>query len=93
MNGKPSQVDIDYCYLSPTVSCLAPPVPSNAHISNRSSGVYIERTKVTIQCDNVSHTALTTVCQADGSWTPPPSELDCNPSGNNNYHTLTIIAQ
>ena len=66
---------------TPTVSCIAPTVPTNAHISNQTSIVYIEGTKVTFQCDNVSHTALTTVCQADGNWNPPPSELDCNPSG------------
>ena len=74
-NYKPFPVDYMF---TPTVSCIAPPVPTNAHISFQSSSVYIEGTKVTFQCDNVSHAALTSVCQANGSWTPSPSELVCS---------------
>ena len=76
MDSYKSPVDKNFTL---TVSCIAPTVPTNAHISNQSSGVYILGTKVTFQCDNASHAALTTVCQADGNWTPPPSELDCIP--------------
>ena len=52
-------------------------------ISNQSASVYVylEGTKVIFQCNNVSHTELTTTCHADGSWRPPPSELDCTTSG------------
>ena len=74
-------------YFALTVSCSAPAVPTDTHISYQSASVYLEGTKVTFQCDNVSHAILTTVCHADGNWSPPPSELDCNPSG---IHALTI---
>ena len=39
-------------------------------------------TRITFQCDNGSQALLTTTCCANGDWSPSPSELDCNPSGN-----------
>ena len=72
-NYKPFPVDYMF---TPTVSCIAPPVPTNAHISFQSYSVYIEGANITFQCDNAS---LTSVCHASGNWTPPPSELDCSP--------------
>ena len=61
-----------------TVFCQsAPTVPTNAHISDQSTGVYLEGTNVTIQCNNVPHAELTTVCHSNRSWSPLPSELDC----------------
>ena len=68
-------------YFAPTVFCSAPTVPINANISDHSDSIYLEGEKVTFQCDDVSHTVLTIVCHSDGNWSPPPSELDCNPSG------------
>ena len=79
-------------YFAPTVSCSAPVVPTDAHISNQSASVYLEGTKVTFQCDNVSHAVLTTMCHANGNWCPPPSELACNPSGIYiNYHNSSLL--
>ena len=66
--------------IAPTAFCSAPIVPTDAHISDQSTGVYLEGTNITIQCDDVSHAALTTVCHADGIWRPLPSELDCTPA-------------
>ena len=59
------------------VYCSAPAVPTGAHISDQSTGVYLEGTNITLQCDDVPHIALTTVCHANGSWRPPSSELNC----------------
>ena len=76
---------------APTVFCSAPTVP-DAHINDQSTGFYLEGKNVTLQCDDVSQAELlTTVCHADGSWRPPPSQLDCTTStstitiGNCNY--------
>ena len=60
-----------------TAFCSAPAVPTGAHIRYQSTGFYLEGTNIIIQCDDVSHAALTTVCHADGSWRPPPSKLAC----------------
>ena len=67
---------------APVAFCSAPAVPTGAHISDQSTGLYPEGTHITLQCDDVSHTAraLTTVCYVDGSWRPLPSELDCTPA-------------
>ena len=60
------------------VSCSPPIVPTDAHISNHSAqNIYLEGMKVIFQCNNGSHAVLTTMCDASGSWSPHPSELDC----------------
>ena len=60
---------------APTAFCIAPAVPTGTHINDQSTGAYLEGTNITIQCDDVPHIELTTVCHADGSWRPPPSKL------------------
>ena len=59
------------------VSCTAPVIPIDAHISDQSASIYQEGANVTFQCDNVSNAMLTTVCHANGNWSPLPSQLDC----------------
>ena len=62
---------------APTAFCIAPAVPTGAHISDQSTGYYLEGSNITIQCDDVPHIALTTVCHVDGSWRPTPLKLAC----------------
>ena len=68
------------------VSCSAPQVPINAHVSNQSNNIYLEGTKVTFQCDSGPQALLTTTCYADGTWNPPLTGLDCNYPGS--HHAL-----
>ena len=76
------------------VSCSAPQVPINAHVSNLSNNIYLEGTKVTFQCDSGPQALLTTTCYADGTWNPPLTGLDCNHSGSHHVSAAcTIIVQ
>ena len=72
---------VKQCYSDMSVSCSAPLVPTNAHISNESRNmVYLEGTNVTFQCNSRLQLSLTSTCHNNGDWIPLPSELDCNPS-------------
>ena len=61
--------------------CSSPSVPTNALLIGPAYNIYMMGVNITLQCINRSQVVLQTVCHANGSWQPPPSELDCNLPG------------